>query len=122
MGADGAQVHFTLLLTTHKKIANSGLRTFAVAGSLVAFWARSASGALSAGTFYAFVDDTKISRIVCCAPSLRGERSTGGAGLGRGFGELYLLKWTTLLIPPTTLIILNTVAVVAGVSDAINNG
>ncbi|KAE8686111.1 Cellulose synthase A catalytic subunit 3 [Hibiscus syriacus] len=31
------------------------------------------------------------------------------------FGELYLFKWTTLLIPPTTLIILNMVGVVAGV-------
>nr|GEV25637.1 cellulose synthase A catalytic subunit 4 [UDP-forming] [Tanacetum cinerariifolium] len=38
------------------------------------------------------------------------------------FGELYLFKWTTLLIPPTTLIIMNMVGVVAGVSDAINNG
>ncbi|CDP03783.1 unnamed protein product [Coffea canephora] len=38
------------------------------------------------------------------------------------FGELYMFKWTTLLIPPTTLIILNMVGVVAGVSDAINNG
>ncbi|XVF21523.1 hypothetical protein REPUB_Repub12eG0097200 [Reevesia pubescens] len=38
------------------------------------------------------------------------------------FGELYLFKWTTLLIPPTTLIILNMVGIVAGVSDAINNG
>ncbi|CAI9778530.1 unnamed protein product [Fraxinus pennsylvanica] len=37
------------------------------------------------------------------------------------FGELYLFKWTTLLIPPTTLIILNMVGVVAGVSDAIDN-
>ncbi|XP_065874474.1 cellulose synthase A catalytic subunit 4 [UDP-forming] [Euphorbia lathyris] len=38
------------------------------------------------------------------------------------FGELYMFKWTTLLIPPTTLIILNMVGVVAGVSGAINNG
>ncbi|KMS96891.1 hypothetical protein BVRB_7g180680 [Beta vulgaris subsp. vulgaris] len=38
------------------------------------------------------------------------------------FGELYLFKWTTLLIPPTTLIIFNMVGIVAGVSDAINNG
>lgn len=38
------------------------------------------------------------------------------------FGDLYLFKWTTLLIPPTTLIILNMVGIVAGVSDAINNG
>ncbi|KAL5996936.1 Cellulose synthase A catalytic subunit 4 [UDP-forming] [Asimina triloba] len=37
------------------------------------------------------------------------------------FGDLYLFKWTTLLIPPTTLIILNMVGVVAGVSDAVNN-
>ncbi|XP_019188397.1 PREDICTED: cellulose synthase A catalytic subunit 4 [UDP-forming] [Ipomoea nil] len=38
------------------------------------------------------------------------------------FGDLYLFKWTTLLIPPTTLIILNMVGVVAGISGAINNG
>ncbi|KAI3819546.1 hypothetical protein L1987_13387 [Smallanthus sonchifolius] len=38
------------------------------------------------------------------------------------FGELYLFKWTTLLIPPTTLIVINMVGVVAGVSGAINNG
>ncbi|KAH7691046.1 Cellulose synthase (UDP-forming) protein [Dioscorea alata] len=38
------------------------------------------------------------------------------------FGDLYLFKWTTLLIPPTTLLIINMVGVVAGVSDAINNG
>ncbi|KAF8388270.1 hypothetical protein HHK36_026936 [Tetracentron sinense] len=37
------------------------------------------------------------------------------------FGDHYLFKWTTLLIPPTTLIILNMVGVVARVSDAINN-
>ena len=36
--------------------------------------------------------------------------------------DLYALKWTTLLIPPTTLLILNLIAVVAGVADAINNG
>ncbi|KAJ1693997.1 hypothetical protein LUZ63_010695 [Rhynchospora breviuscula] len=38
------------------------------------------------------------------------------------YAELYLFKWTTLLVPPTTLIIINMVGVVAGVSDAINNG
>eukprot|EP00252_Welwitschia_mirabilis_P014830 TRINITY_DN3286_c0_g3_i1.p1 TRINITY_DN3286_c0_g3~~TRINITY_DN3286_c0_g3_i1.p1 ORF type:complete len:1007 (+),score=48.74 TRINITY_DN3286_c0_g3_i1:114-3134(+) len=37
------------------------------------------------------------------------------------FGELYLFKWTTLLIPPTTILIINMVSVVAGVSAAINN-
>lgn len=44
------------------------------------------------------------------------------AGADTEFGELYLFKWTTLLIPPTTLITLNMVGVVAGASDAINNG
>lgn len=47
---------------------------------------------------------------------------TAKAGEDQEFGDLYLFKWTTLLIPPTTLIILNLVGVVAGVSDAINNG
>ncbi|XP_044469874.1 cellulose synthase A catalytic subunit 2 [UDP-forming]-like [Mangifera indica] len=38
------------------------------------------------------------------------------------FSELYLFKWTTLLIPPTTLLIINIVGVIVGVADAINNG
>jgi cellulose synthase A len=38
------------------------------------------------------------------------------------FSELYTFKWTTLLIPPTTLLIINFIGVVAGVSNAINNG
>ncbi|KAJ3670215.1 hypothetical protein LUZ60_010539 [Juncus effusus] len=38
------------------------------------------------------------------------------------FQELYMFKWTTLLIPPTTLIIINLVGCVAGVSYAINSG
>ncbi|KAF8392142.1 hypothetical protein HHK36_022484 [Tetracentron sinense] len=38
------------------------------------------------------------------------------------FGHLYLFKWTILLLPPITLIIMNVVGVVAGVSDGINNG
>jgi cellulose synthase A len=38
------------------------------------------------------------------------------------FGELYIVKWTTVLIPPTTLIIVNMVGVVAGFSDALNKG
>jgi cellulose synthase A len=32
------------------------------------------------------------------------------------YADLYLFKWTTLLVPPTTLIIINMVGVVAGVS------
>ncbi|XP_004485918.1 cellulose synthase A catalytic subunit 8 [UDP-forming]-like isoform X2 [Cicer arietinum] len=38
------------------------------------------------------------------------------------FGDLYIIKWTTLLIPPTSLIIINLVGVVAGFSDALNGG
>ncbi|CAA7409860.1 unnamed protein product [Spirodela intermedia] len=38
------------------------------------------------------------------------------------FAELYLFKWTTLLIPPTTLLVVNLIGVVAGISNAINNG
>ncbi|KAK6940041.1 Cellulose synthase [Dillenia turbinata] len=39
-----------------------------------------------------------------------------------GFSELYLFKWTSLLIPPMTLLIINIIGVIVGVSDAINNG
>nr|XP_016511297.1 PREDICTED: cellulose synthase A catalytic subunit 8 [UDP-forming]-like [Nicotiana tabacum] len=38
------------------------------------------------------------------------------------FGDLYIFKWTTVLIPPTTILILNLVGVVAGFSDALNKG
>jgi cellulose synthase A len=47
---------------------------------------------------------------------------TSKAGDDADFGELYTLKWTSLLVPPTTILILNLVGVVAGISDAINNG
>lgn len=47
---------------------------------------------------------------------------TSKAGDDDEFSELYALKWTTLLIPPTTLLLLNLIGVVAGVADAINNG
>ncbi|CAI0556417.1 unnamed protein product [Linum tenue] len=38
------------------------------------------------------------------------------------FSELYIFKWTSLLVPPTTLLIMNVIGVVVGISDAINNG
>ncbi|KAL0394252.1 UNVERIFIED_CONTAM: Cellulose synthase A catalytic subunit [UDP-forming] [Sesamum latifolium] len=38
------------------------------------------------------------------------------------FAELYVFKWTSLLIPPTTVLIVNMVGIVAGVSYAINSG
>ncbi|KAB5556235.1 hypothetical protein DKX38_007144 [Salix brachista] len=47
---------------------------------------------------------------------------TSKGGDDNEFSELYAFKWTTLLIPPTTLLIINLVGVVAGVSNAINNG
>ncbi|KAE8100408.1 hypothetical protein FH972_018308 [Carpinus fangiana] len=39
-----------------------------------------------------------------------------------GFSELYLFKWTSLLIPPMSLLIINIIGVMVGISDAINNG
>jgi len=38
------------------------------------------------------------------------------------FGELYVFKWTTVLIPPTSILVLNMVGVVAGFSAALNSG
>ncbi|KAJ0011022.1 hypothetical protein Pint_34055 [Pistacia integerrima] len=47
---------------------------------------------------------------------------TSKAGDDKEFSELYAFKWTRLLIPPTTLLIINLIGVVAGISNAINNG
>ncbi|XAR64312.1 Cellulose synthase (UDP-forming) [Bertholletia excelsa] len=47
---------------------------------------------------------------------------TSKTGDDSNFSELYTFKWTTLLIPPTTLLIVNLIGVVAGVSNAIKNG
>ncbi|KAJ8747889.1 hypothetical protein K2173_014536 [Erythroxylum novogranatense] len=47
---------------------------------------------------------------------------TSKAGDDEQFSELYTFKWTTLLIPPTTLLIINLIGIVAGISNAINNG
>ena len=38
------------------------------------------------------------------------------------FSELYMFKWTSLLIPPMTLLIINIIGVIVGISDAISNG
>ncbi|KAK4265407.1 hypothetical protein QN277_026464 [Acacia crassicarpa] len=38
------------------------------------------------------------------------------------FHDLYTFRWTALLIPPTTIIIINLVGIVAGFTDAINSG
>ncbi|CAL9081560.1 unnamed protein product [Musa textilis] len=38
------------------------------------------------------------------------------------FAELYVFKWTSLLIPPTTVLVINMVGIVAGVSYAVNSG
>ncbi|KAJ0086465.1 hypothetical protein Patl1_08025 [Pistacia atlantica] len=38
------------------------------------------------------------------------------------YSELYLFKWTSLLIPPLTLLIINIIGVIVGVADAISNG
>ncbi|GMH01025.1 hypothetical protein Nepgr_002864 [Nepenthes gracilis] len=38
------------------------------------------------------------------------------------FPELYLFKWTSLLIAPMLLLIINVIGVIVGLSDAMNNG
>ncbi|XP_021898522.1 cellulose synthase A catalytic subunit 2 [UDP-forming]-like [Carica papaya] len=38
------------------------------------------------------------------------------------FSDLYIFKWTSLLIAPLTLLIINIIGVVVGVADAISNG
>ncbi|KAK0576072.1 hypothetical protein LWI29_011476 [Acer saccharum] len=38
------------------------------------------------------------------------------------YSELYLFKWTSLLIPPLTLLLMNVIGVIVGISDAITNG
>ncbi|KAL5714911.1 cellulose synthase (UDP-forming) [Ranunculus cassubicifolius] len=38
------------------------------------------------------------------------------------FSDLYLIKWTWLIVPPTTLLILNMIGLVAGIANAINTG
>ncbi|KVH98613.1 Cellulose synthase [Cynara cardunculus var. scolymus] len=47
---------------------------------------------------------------------------TSKGGDDGDFVELYLFKWTSLLIPPLTLLIFNIIGVVVGISDAISNG
>uniref|UniRef100_A0A2P2IIK1 Cellulose synthase n=1 Tax=Rhizophora mucronata TaxID=61149 RepID=A0A2P2IIK1_RHIMU len=47
---------------------------------------------------------------------------TSKAGDDGEFSELYVFKWTSLLIPPLTLLIINIIGVIVGISDAINNG
>ncbi|KGN45860.2 cellulose synthase A catalytic subunit 2 [UDP-forming] [Cucumis sativus] len=47
---------------------------------------------------------------------------TSKGGDDGDFAELYLFKWTSLLVPPLTLLIINIIGVVVGISDAINNG
>jgi cellulose synthase A len=47
---------------------------------------------------------------------------TSKGGDDGDFSELYLFKWTSLLIPPLTLLVLNLIGFVVGISDAISNG
>ncbi|KAE8685341.1 Cellulose synthase A catalytic subunit 9 [Hibiscus syriacus] len=67
-------------------------------------------------------DEEELASKTGGATSNSGFTITTKAAEDTEFGELYLFKWTTLLIPPSTLIVLNMVGVVAGVSDATNNG
>ncbi|XP_065847449.1 cellulose synthase A catalytic subunit 2 [UDP-forming]-like isoform X2 [Euphorbia lathyris] len=47
---------------------------------------------------------------------------TSKAGDDGAFSDLYLFKWTFLLAPPMTLLVINIIGLIVGVADAINNG
>ncbi|XP_021283907.1 cellulose synthase A catalytic subunit 5 [UDP-forming]-like [Herrania umbratica] len=47
---------------------------------------------------------------------------TSKGGDDAEFSELYIFKWTSLLIPPMTLLLINIIGVIVGISDAISNG
>lgn len=47
---------------------------------------------------------------------------TSKGGDDEDFSELYTFKWTTLLIPPMTLLVLNFIGIISGVSNAMANG
>ncbi|XP_031479307.1 cellulose synthase A catalytic subunit 5 [UDP-forming]-like [Nymphaea colorata] len=47
---------------------------------------------------------------------------TSKSGDDGEFSELYVFKWTSLLIAPLTLLIINIIGVVSGIANAINNG
>ncbi|KAF1860428.1 hypothetical protein Lal_00037772 [Lupinus albus] len=74
-------------------------------------------GGVSAHLFAVFLGLLKVAGIDTTNFTVR-EKTADGTVLG----QLYLFKWTTLLIPPTSLVILNMVGIVAGISDALNNG
>ncbi len=47
---------------------------------------------------------------------------TSKASEDKDFGELYAFKWTTLLILPTTFVLINIVGIVEGTIKVIYNG
>ncbi|XP_075509458.1 cellulose synthase A catalytic subunit 5 [UDP-forming]-like isoform X1 [Primulina tabacum] len=47
---------------------------------------------------------------------------TSGSADDGEFSELYIFKWTYLLIPPMTLLIINIIGIIVGISDTIMNG
>ncbi|PPS07967.1 hypothetical protein GOBAR_AA12679 [Gossypium barbadense] len=75
-------------------------------------------GAVSAQLFAVFQGLLKIMTGINTNSSLT-SKVEGDNG---DFSQLWDLKWTTLLIPPTTLLIINIVGVIAGIAKAINNG
>ncbi|KAJ4758476.1 Cellulose synthase [Rhynchospora pubera] len=47
---------------------------------------------------------------------------TSKGGDDEDFSELYTFKWTTLLLPPMTLLLLNFIGIISGISNAMTNG
>ncbi|XP_052178871.1 probable cellulose synthase A catalytic subunit 1 [UDP-forming] [Diospyros lotus] len=76
-------------------------------------------GGISAHLFAVFQGLLKVFAGIDTNFTVTSKASTDDGG---EFSELYMFKWTSLLIPPTTVLVVNLVGIVAGVSYAINRG
>ncbi|CAA7402379.1 unnamed protein product [Spirodela intermedia] len=77
-------------------------------------------GGVSAHLFAVFQGLLKVLAGVDTSFTVTAKAAAGDGG--SELGELYAVKWTTLLVPPTTLLVVNLVGVAAGFSGAVNGG
>ncbi|XP_050233973.1 probable cellulose synthase A catalytic subunit 3 [UDP-forming] [Mercurialis annua] len=59
---------------------------------------------------------------VLCGVDTNFHVTSKGGGDDAKFSELYIFKWTTLLIPPTTLLIINLIGIFLALLTALRNG
>ncbi|KAI3981854.1 hypothetical protein MKX01_017271 [Papaver californicum] len=113
-----ASIVFMVLFTT---IAATGILEMQWGGVRIDDWWRNEQfwviGGVSAHLFALFQGLLKV----LAGVNTNFTVTSKGADDGE-YSELYLFKWTSLLIPPLTLLIINIIGVVVGISDAINTG